>query len=1007
MPVVLDDDEIDELAGDTILCSPNAVLRNPNDDMTQPTQVLSRPRLGSSSPGSVVEVPASSPFQQVNRPSLGNRLAPAGTVFRPPPKAQQTRSIPAKRPSPAAIEIISDDDDDDEVEPSRGDIRPTTFKAQIRNYAYDKSNDTSSNAKSSVKQKMRQVYDVFGPRVTSVQVREALDECDYDVERSIALLESQISQPRSKITSHFQPAGGRSSSQAAPAKSNMPARSQLPAPAPRRRLVQGLKNRGTPSPQKPSPQKPSPMPAHPPSSDDPLVIDLDDNDLGDAYEAEDRSSSPEPETIDRVLDCINTSTLKELAAITGLNETLLAPIIDKRPFTDLSQARRVSNKQKPGAKKSSRISIGDQAVDNVEVFLSATEAIDKVVAKCEAQANRIKATIETWDLDTFGHSRKSGRASPLGDLPPTPTSLNSSRLLPPPIPKQPGLMAEGCQMKPFQVFGLNWMSLLRSMGVGCILADEMGLGKTCQVISLMCHLVETHESHERQRSRPGASRPWPNLIVVPPSTYNNWLAEFVKFAPELSVIGYRGSQSERAEIAWEVEQDPEAYHVVLATYSQINNDADIEALKALKLHAAIFDEGHKMKNPETKIYKDLQRITSDWKMLLTGTPVQNNLLEMTALLSFINPEMFRGYVDQIRYIFSHKVNIRDVTNGAFLYSERVKRARTILEPCILQRRKDQVLSDMPKKVCNVVHCDMTENQRPVYDEYEAHFKLESAQKRAVKMTARQNDQNNVWMQLRKAAIHPLLFRRHFNDKKVEKMGRVLMDSLSQEELHQPDIKHLIQELKNASDFELHLWCRDYPRLLSKFDYPPETELDSGKVRKLLELVKQYQDNGDRVLVFSKFSRVIEMLREVLALKGIDHRVLMGTTNVSERQEMIDEFNEDPTIPVFLLTTGAGGTGINLTAANKVIIFDQSDNPQDDIQAENRAHRLGQKRDVEIIKLISSNSIEELILKACQKKIELANKVTGAEEDTPQEAERNLEKEVRRMMQEQMTPPTDS
>lgn len=390
----------------------------------------------------------------------------------------------------------------------------------------------------------------------------------------------------------------------------------------------------------------------------------------------------------------------------------------------------------------------------------------------------------------------------------------------------------------------------------------------------------------------------------------------------------------------------------------------------------------------------------------TGTPVQNNLLEMTSLLNFINPRLFDGYMNQIQYIFSQKVTIRDVTNGAFLYSERVKRARTILEPFILQRRKDQVLSDMPRKVCTVVHCDMPQEQKEVYDEYEELFKMEPSQRTARGSRGRQNDQNNVWIQLRKAALHPLLFRRQFTDDKVTEMAKILMDRLPQSELHQPDIKHLIQELKNSSDFELHLWCRDYPRLLKDFDIPASTELESGKIRKLLELLKQYQENGDRVLVFSKFSRIIELLQEVLARQGIDHRVLMGNTNVSERQTLIDEFNQDTSIPAFLLTTGAGGTGINLTSANKVIIFDQSDNPQDDIQAENRAHRLGQKRDVEVIRLISTHTIEELIYKACQKKIELANKVTGAidEEASAADASKNLEQEVRKMMEEQMTPP---
>lgn len=383
--------------------------------------------------------------------------------------------------------------------------------------------------------------------------------------------------------------------------------------------------------------------------------------------------------------------------------------------------------------------------------------------------------------------------------------------------------------------------------------------------------------------------------------------------------------------------------------------------------------------------------------------MQNNLLEMTALLNFINPQMFDGYMDDIRYIFSQKVTIKDVSNGAFLYAERVRRARTILEPFILQRRKDQVLSDMPPKICTVVHCDMTDSQKKTYAEYEELFKLEPSL-RASKAKGRQNDQNNAWIQLRKAALHPLLFRRHFTDEMVTEMGKILMDRIPQSELHQPDIKHLVQELKNSSDFELHLWCRDYPRLLKQFDISSAAELDSGKVTKLLELIRQYQENGDRVLVFSKFSRLIDLLQEVLALQGIDHRVLMGSTDVSERQVLIDEFNGNANIPVFLLTTGAGGTGINLTAANKVIIFDQSDNPQDDIQAENRAHRLGQKRDVEVVRLIASQTIEELVYKACQKKIELANKVTGALEDT-HGAEQNMEQEVRKMMLEgKMTPP---
>lgn len=903
---------------DTIPCSPGALMRT-----TQPTQILPL----TSSPG-IIEVPASSPFQ---KPKIGSKLAPAGTFFCPPRPQPRPVVASPKRPNPNTISLLSDDDEDS-LQPPRGDIRPTDFKAHVSSFAYKPRMDDESQ-----RMRLKQVFDVLGSKVTPEQAREALRACDNDVEDAIRHLEDQTRRKK-------------------------------------RRLVQGRRP-SLVSPKKSSPPRVLSSPPKPPPAEEVILIEDD----ADDYEEEAEVASDED---DQVLESINNSALQELAAMTGMKENLLEPIIEHRPFADLYSARKLTVK-KPGSRKGGRISIGETVVDSVQVFLNAVTAIDEVVATCEAKGRTVKNVIDTWDLDNFGHSKS--RKTPDDEAPLTPNSISS--FVPPLVPQQPALMNGHCRMKPFQLFGLNWMTLLYNYGIGSILADEMGLGKTCQVISFICHLVDSADG----------TRPWPNLVVVPPSTYKNWLGEFEKFAPGLSVIGYRGSQSERAEKAYRIEQNLEAYHVVLATYSQINSEADLEAMQSFRLNAAIFDEGHKMKNPETKVYKDLRRIPADWKMLLTGTPVQNNLLEMTSLLNFINPQMFDGYMQHIQYIFSQKVTIRDVSNGAFLYTERVKRARTILEPFILQRRKDQVLSDLPRKICNVVHCDMTEDQKPTYAEYEELFKTAPSQR---KSSGRQNDQNNVWMQLRKAALHPLLFRRHFTDEIVTKMAKILMDRIPQSELHQPDIKHLIQELKNSSDFELHLWCRDY-EFLKEFDIVPSSMLNSGKVKKLLQLIRQYQANGDRVLVFSKFSRLIELLLEVLANHDIDHCVLTGSTSVSDRQDLIDKFNGDADIPVFLLTTGAGGTGINLTSANKIVIFDQSDNPQDDIQAENRAHRLGQTRDVEVLRLIATGTIEELIYKACQKKIELANKVTGVDgEEDAAGASANLETEVRRMMKQQ-------
>ena len=559
-------------------------------------------------------MPASSPFQPSRPKPLGSRLAPAGTIFRPPTRPPVTMAT--KRPAPEPISLLSDDEED--LTPPRGDIRPTAFGAHVSSFAYKPEQLDDRQKERMEKQKLRQIFDVFGSKFSAERVKEALRRHDYDLDDSIDWLERNFVhkpverppklQPNGLINRQFAPRSSMSGSSGSQGQKH-PAHSAT-APSPprkaKRRLVQGLRKRVSSS----SPQKFDQEVVAIPSSDDPLVIDLADNDVEDAYEAE-KSPSPELDN-DRVLTCINTSTLKDLAAITGMNESDLAVFVDKRPFADLAQARKVSIDKKPGARKSARISIGESAVESIEVFLTAVSAIDDVVAKCEEKAQIVKGVMDTWDLDTFGRSKISSRGTPEKDFPLTPTSLTGSRFTRPLVPTQPKLMDGHCELKPFQLFGLNWMSVLYNYDIGCILADEMGLGKTCQVISLICHLVEEY------RRQPKGQRPWPNLIVVPPSTYENWLSEFERFAPDLSVLGYRGSQSERAEIAEEVHYNPEAYHVVLGTYSQINSEADIESLQSFDINAAIFDEGHKMKNPETKLYKFLRRITASWKMLLTG-----------------------------------------------------------------------------------------------------------------------------------------------------------------------------------------------------------------------------------------------------------------------------------------------------------------------------------------------------------------------------------------------------
>ncbi|KAM7224492.1 ATP-dependent helicase fft2 [Rhypophila decipiens] len=929
---------------------------------TQPTQIVERPTLKPKtalalSPKSIVEVPASSPFRKSPPPRpagrLANIMAPAGTEYRPP--ARVATATIAKNPNKREFIMISDDelekplyihDSSDDERPARGDIRPSSFQRK----------ESDSIAVAVPKPPMKQISKPSssqGSLVTS-PARPSGMQKDW----ATNLVSSSAASSDDSLDSLG----------ASPVK--------LPVAKPRRRLIQGRRPRQASPSFSSSPVKPDSKPI-------PIrqqIIDLvsDDGEDDDNFKQVREATPESPQEISsndelgaRVLNYLNNCDVVQLMAIANIKEESAKSMLSHQPFATLEAARNVSISQKKQKRssKTARVAIGEDIVAAIKNYTRALDGIDHVIAVCDKRAEQIKAVTSTWKVDVTGQSRiesKNDEGKPM-----TPMSMQSSSALSDLPLREPKFMKGNCVMKSFQLYGLNWLYTLYEKGYGGILADDMGLGKTCQVISLMCSIVE--DWTDNGGTDDDENRPWPNIIFVPPSTLANWQAEFKRFAPGLQVTVYGGSQATRDEIAYEIQEDPAAHHVVLTSYTQVSRSEDIVNLRRLRPIVTVYDEGHKMKNPKTKLYKDLLRVSSTWRLILSGTPVQNNLMEMVALLQFVDPDLFKDHVEDLEDLFNQKASLTAVSQGALLKTERVARARTILEPFILQRRKEQVLKDLPPKTARIIHCEMEKSQSTIYRDYERRFKKDGITEAREK--GRENDNNNVWIQLRKSAIHPQLFRRYFKDADVEKIASILMKKVPQTDLRQPNLQHLINELKALSDFEIHLWCRDY-RCIRSFDIPDGSWMDAAKVKTLLNLVRQYQANGDRALVFTRFAKVIEILGECLASEKIPYLALQGSTDVSERQNLINEFNSDENIPVFLLTTGSGGTGINLTAANKVIIFDQSDNPQDDLQAENRAHRLGQTRPVEVIRLISKDTVEELVYKACQKKLELANRVVG-------------------------------
>ncbi|KAM9392350.1 SWI/SNF-related matrix-associated actin-dependent regulator of chromatin subfamily A containing DEAD/H box 1A [Pholidichthys leucotaenia] len=517
--------------------------------------------------------------------------------------------------------------------------------------------------------------------------------------------------------------------------------------------------------------------------------------------------------------------------------------------------------------------------------------------------------------------------------------------------QQPSILNSQLQLKPYQLIGLRWLLLLHEHRLSGILADEMGLGKTIQAIAFLAQLYENGIEG-------------PHLITVPSSTLDNWVREMKLWCPDLKVLVYYGSVEDRRYLRHDILNGDVEFNVIVTTYNlAIGNDNDRSLFRKLELNYAVFDEGHMLKNMNTLRYRHLMSINAEHRLLLTGTPLQNNLLELMSLLNFIMPSMFSSSTAQLSKMFSMKSH----EEQSRFEKDRISQAKLIMKPFILRRIKSEVLKQLPAKEERVDFCAMTEKQQVLYQDL--FKKLKSS------TNGEKRELSNVMMQLRKMANHPLLHRQYYTTEKLHAMSNLML----KEPTHVDANPALIQEdMEVMSDFELHRLCQQYCSI-SSYQLGNDLLFDSGKFSHLIELLASLKDKGDRVVLFSQFTMMLDIL-EVL-LKHLKHRYvrLDGSTPIAERIGLIDEFNTDPDIFVFLLSTRAGGLGINLTSANVVILHDIDCNPYNDKQAEDRCHRVGQSKTVQVIKLISKDSIEDCILQVGHKKLKLEQDMTTAEQ----------------------------
>ncbi|OQE37145.1 hypothetical protein PENCOP_c010G06723 [Penicillium coprophilum] len=782
---------------------------------------------------------------------------------------------------------------------------------------------------------------------------------------------------------------------------------------PRRRLIRGPKSDG-------SSRAVSPVRTITINDDSPQKKKLGRLHKGRKAPSPDRSESPEAMMSDsddsnvqvqestaggldsKVLKFFNTCRVQDLADIASIPEETAQIIITNRPYETLEEVRVVSapvvETVKPKGKRGGKAPkpIGDKIVDKCIDMWTGYLAIDALVGEVEELGKPVAEEMKKWGVDTFGKKgdleitnlapskseHDSGIATPASERQSSESDEESDKLV---VSKrksrfisQPSIMADDLVMKDYQVVGINWLALLFEKKLSCILADDMGLGKTCQVIAFLAHLFE--------KGIKG-----PHLIVVPSSTIENWLREFQKFCPTLSVMPYYAGLNERALIRDEIEERRDEINVVITTYTIAKAKLDAKFLRDMDFTVCVYDEGHMLKNHQSQLYEKLIRIRARFRLLLTGTPLQNNLQELASLLGFILPSVFQEHKEDLHAVFSNKAKTTDESHATLLSQQRIERAKSMMKPFILRRKKHQVI-DLPAKHSFVGWCQMKPSQVKIYDHEKEQVRQLLADREAGKKTGSKSA--NILMKLRQAAIHPLLARRHYTNEILQKMSKAC---LKEEKWSLSDPKIILEELMPYNDFECHQMCVENPNSLGKFKLKNDEWMDSGKVEHLKELLTRFIANGDRTLIFSQFTMVMDILEHVLETLKIEFVRLDGRTNVEDRQSILDAFHERTEIPVFLLSTKAGGAGINLACANRVVIFDSSFNPQEDVQAENRAHRVGQTREVEIYRLVTQNTIEEQIYALGQTKLALDQAVAGEDEAGAKKGEEAGMKVVEGMM----------
>lgn len=472
--------------------------------------------------------------------------------------------------------------------------------------------------------------------------------------------------------------------------------------------------------------------------------------------------------------------------------------------------------------------------------------------------------------------------------------LNFSHLNQYPIPQE-----VTATLRHYQEDGFQWLCFLDEFQWGGILADDMGLGKTLQVITFLSHILKQNKQT--------------NLIVVPTSLLFNWENELKKFAPHLNAHFYYGSSRIKSTKPFD------KYDIVFTSYGLMLSD--IKSLKEYPFNYVILDESQAIKNTSSKRYKAARLLNANNRIAMTGTPIENNTFDLYAQMSFLNPG-FLGSAKSFKDNYAHAID-KDRDN------EKAKNLQQLIKPFVLRRTKQQVATELPDKIEDILYCEMDKEQRKIYD-----------------------------------ALR--------NDIKDRLLNKIEEEGLA---------KSRFSVLEGLT--KLRLVC-DTPEILTGDE---KYGTSSAKLRVLADHIEENTPNH-KILIFSQFVKMLKVIEKQIQDSGMKYAYLDGQSSQKERQDNVNKFQEEEDCRIFLISLKAGGTGLNLMAADYVYIVDPWWNPAVENQAIDRCYRIGQDKKVIAYRMICKDTIEEKIMELKSKKNAIAGDIINTDENTLKQLDKN-------------------